>query len=233
MAITGSIAPEIGDLLNDRERFARDFGGRKQLGNQLAFRLVSLGEFLTEGGLRRAGQRPIKLGCYRRLPRELLLREFIGLRGERSVFGLDPRSDAVSTRDNSLLDLPRRWSVDLRLVAIVEKREDLIVLTLADRIIFVLMAPRATECQTEIDDSGCCHAIGDRIDAKLFLVRAAFLVDQCVAMKAGGDQLVQRRIRQHVAGELFDRELIERHPGVDGRDHPLAILPDFPTRSRV
>ena len=34
------------------------------------------------------------------------------------------------------------------------------------------------------------------------------------------------RAGQHVAGELLDRELIERHVGVEGVDDPIAIRPD-------
>ena len=30
-------------------------------------------------------------------------------------------------------------------------------------------------------------------------------------------ELVERRVRQHVAGDLLDRELVERHVGVEAR----------------
>ena len=35
-----------------------------------------------------------------------------------------------------------------------------------------------------------------------------------------------RRARQHVAGDLLDRELVERQVAVERVDHPVAILPD-------
>ena len=49
-----------------------------------------------------------------------------------------------------------------------------------------------------------------------------------VAVEAGGDLLVERRVRQQVAGELLDRELVERHVAVEGVDHPVAPAPHRP-----
>ncbi|EDY22388.1 hypothetical protein CfE428DRAFT_0513 [Chthoniobacter flavus Ellin428] len=46
-------------------------------------------------------------------------------------------------------------------------------------------------------------------------------------MEAGGDQLRWRGMRQQVAGDLLDGELIERHVSVEGLDHPVAIGPSF------
>ena len=46
----------------------------------------------------------------------------------------------------------------------------------------------------------------------------------------------RRGVRQHVAGDLLDRELVERHVAVEGVDHPVAVLPHRcgggPSRSR-
>jgi hypothetical protein len=44
-------------------------------------------------------------------------------------------------------------------------------------------------------------------------------------VEAAGDQLVLSRIGQHVARDLFDRELIERHVLVERVDDPVAVLP--------
>ena len=49
--------------------------------------------------------------------------------------------------------------------------------------------------------AGRVDAVDDRLDAELLQVDAAFLVDQRVAVKAGGDPLLQRRVGQQVAGE--------------------------------
>ena len=44
-------------------------------------------------------------------------------------------------------------------------------------------------------------------------------------LKAGGDPLVERAVRQQVAGELLDGELVERQIAVERVDHPIAIGP--------
>ena len=49
-------------------------------------------------------------------------------------------------------------------------------------------------------------------------------------MEAGGDQLIDGRVRQQVAGDLLDRELVERHVAIQRIDHPVAILPHLARR---
>lgn len=44
-------------------------------------------------------------------------------------------------------------------------------------------------------------------------------------MKPGGDPLLDRRVFQQVAGELLDRELIERLIAVERRNDPIAVGP--------
>ena len=63
------------------------------------------------------------------------------------------------------------------------------------------------------------EAVFERIDAALF-------VEHRVAMEAGGDLLALRGVGEHVAGELLDGELVERHVGVERVDHPIAVRPD-------
>ena len=46
-------------------------------------------------------------------------------------------------------------------------------------------------------------------------------------MEARGDQLIHRRVRQQVARDLLDGELIERKVPVEGVDHPIAVRPHF------
>ena len=47
-------------------------------------------------------------------------------------------------------------------------------------------------------------------------------------MKARGDTLLGGRVRQHVSGQLLDRELVERHVSVDRANDPVAVRPDGP-----
>ena len=44
-------------------------------------------------------------------------------------------------------------------------------------------------------------------------------------MEAGGDLLLEGGVGKQVAGELLDRELVERHVGVEGIDDPIAVAP--------
>ena len=83
-----------------------------------------------------------------------------------------------------------------------------------NRIKLVGMTIRATDRQTEPDRAGDVHAIDQRIVAEFLRVVSPLLVQHRVAMKAGGDPLVGRGIGEHVACELFDAELVERHVGV-------------------
>ena len=60
----------------------------------------------------------------------------------------------------------------------------------------------------------------------LFEIDPAFEVTGSVPMEAGCDQLVRGRIRQQVTGDLFNRELGERHVAVQRIDHPVAVFPN-------
>ena len=70
------------------------------------------------------------------------------------------------------------------------------------------------------------NAILYRLHAILLGVAAAFVVDLGVAVEAGGDLLSQRWLRQEIARELIDGELIERLVAVEGIDDPFAVGPD-------
>ena len=56
------------------------------------------------------------------------------------------------------------------------------------------------------------------------------LIDLRVAVKARGDFLALGGVRQEVAGQLFDGELIERHVRIQRPDHPVAEFPNLPRR---
>ena len=113
------------------------------------------------------------------------------------------------------------------LVHIVEVGEDLVKLLLGDRVELVIVAARAAERQPEKCGAGGGHAVHDRLHAVLLEIDAAFIVARRIAMEAGGDQLIHGRVRQHVARDLFDRELVERHVVIQRIDDPVAIFPDL------
>src|SRR5262249_4522869 len=65
----------------------------------------------------------------------------------------------------------------------------------------------------------------DRLDAELFLIDTALLVGQRVAVKAGGDLLLQSGLRQQVASQLLDDELVIGQVAVESADQPVAPAP--------
>ncbi len=94
----------------------------------------------------------------------------------------------------------------------------------------MIVALRATDREAEPRGAHRVHAIDD-VEVEIFGVDdAALVAGHHVAHEAGGDLLVARGARQQIAGELLDRELIERFVGVEGVDHPLAPEPHLAQR---
>src|SRR5258708_2751834 len=89
----------------------------------------------------------------------------------------------------------------------------------------MIVTARAAESESEKGRAGGRHAIDDGLDAVLLEVDPALEIAGSVAVESGGDQLIDSRVRQQVAGELLDRELIEGHIAIEGVDDPVAILP--------
>ena len=167
------------------------------------------------------------------LPLVLIVEDRFGRGFDFLVELRDLGTDRLLTFGFASLELLARRDINARRgrVAAVERRvveegHQLVVLALAERVVFVIVALAAADGQAEQDRAGRIHAIDDRFDAKLLRVGAAFFVDERVAMKAGRDDLVKPRVREHVTGELLDDELIERQVAVEGIDDPIAILPD-------
>jgi len=77
------------------------------------------------------------------------------------------------------------------------------------------MALAAADGQAEPYGPGRIHAINHRFMAELLFVGAAFLVNQCVAVKRRRHALALRRIGKQIASKLFDRKLIKRHVVVE------------------
>ena len=64
-------------------------------------------------------------------------------------------------------------------------------------------------------------AIEDDDVALLLLDRSALAVEQVATVESSGDALIERVVGQQVAGELLDREPVERQVGVQGPNHPI------------
>ena len=121
-------------------------------------------------------------------------------------------------------DIGRR-RLDARLVGVVEKSKQPVILNLRNGVVFVVVTLRAAKSQAKHHLARCGNAVKNRVDAELFLVYPALGVDLCVAMKPGGDALGQGGTVQHVAGELLDDKPVERQVTVRRVDHPVAVWP--------
>ena len=110
----------------------------------------------------------------------------------------------------------------------IEDRKQPEVFLLRDRIVLVVVALGAVDGDRHPDLERRVDPIDDGDVAELLVVGPAFRVRQRVAVERRRQKLVDGRIGEHVAGDLFDRELVVRQIAVEGVDHPVAILPDGP-----
>ena len=121
-----------------------------------------------------------------------------------------------------------RRRLDARLVGVVEKGKQPVILDLRNGVELVIVALRAAKRQAEHHLARRGDAVKNRVDAELLLVHTALGVDLRVAVKPGGDALGQRGVGQHVAGELLDDKPVKRHVAVRCIDHPIAVRPHRP-----
>ena len=91
----------------------------------------------------------------------------------------------------------------------------------------MIVALGAFQRRAEPDGTGGVDAVDDLIDAAFFGLGTGFNIGRRAAVEAGGDDLSRGGIRQEVAGDLLQRELIEGHVRVQGVDHPVAVGPDL------
>ncbi len=89
----------------------------------------------------------------------------------------------------------------------------------------VVMALRAVGGQAQVDPADRLHAVGGIVGEVLLDDGAAFIGRGVAPLQTGGDQLRLRRIGQEVAGQLLDRERVERLVRVEGFDDPIAVGP--------
>ena len=137
-------------------------------------------------------------------------------------------------RDGILTGINRRRNKDGKLWASmqIEDREGAIVLLVADRIVRVAVALCASDRRALPDGPGRVHPVHDGGDTELFVVGAAFRIRHRVAMETRRDPLPFGRVRQQVARELLNGELVEGEVVVERLDDPIAIPPHGPIRVR-
>src|SRR5262249_15161086 len=122
-------------------------------------------------------------------------------------------------------DLARDRRGDIDLLLGVEKRGELIKLLLLDGIVLVIVALRAAygKAKPNRAQRGC--AVEHLLITELFGIGATLTIRQRVAIEAGSDYVIDGAVRQQVARELLDGELVERHIAVERFDHPLPPAP--------
>ena len=113
---------------------------------------------------------------------------------------------------------------------VVQDRVETEIFPLRERIVFVVVALAAGDCRAHPGAHRGVDPIDDRHRPELFVDRATLAIGERVAMETGGHLVVERRTRQEVAGDLAERELIERHVGVERSDDPVSPAPDRPRR---
>ena len=120
----------------------------------------------------------------------------------------------------------RRLVRAVRVRRVVQERQEAEVFGLRDRVVLVRVTLGTGHRRAHPHGHRRVDPIDHRDVAELLVAGPAFVVRQGVAVERGRGQLVVRRVRQQVAGELFDRELVERQVAVEGFDDPIAVRPN-------
>jgi hypothetical protein len=90
----------------------------------------------------------------------------------------------------------------------------------------VVVTGGAVGGEAEKDGGGGVGAVAGVAGFGFGLDGAAFGRGQVEAIVAGGDELIDARLREEIAGELLDGELVEGQVGVERADDPVAVGPD-------
>ena len=89
----------------------------------------------------------------------------------------------------------------------------------------MVVADCATGGQAEPDLRSGFGAVAS-VEHQVFLIdSAAFTGGDIAAIEPGGDLLLERRLRQKIARELFEGKLIKWFVAIEGFDDPIAVSP--------
>ena len=89
----------------------------------------------------------------------------------------------------------------------------------------MVVARRATDGRPQPDRPDGGDPVLDLHHTEFLDIGPPFPVAQGLAKKPRGDLLLDRRLRQQVAGQLFDREPVEGHVAVESLDDPVPKSP--------
>ena len=105
--------------------------------------------------------------------------------------------------------------------------EELVEIFLGDRVVFVIVATGTRE-RLSHPNGRCRHdPVDDVFRSILFINHAPLDRDRVIAIESGCQTGLVGRAGKHVAGNLLDRELIERHVRIERVNHPVAPNPLF------
>ena len=107
-----------------------------------------------------------------------------------------------------------------------EVGEELIKLFLRQWIELVVVASSTASGKAKPNGCRGFHPINGVTRVVLVIDRTTFAGSDIAAIKSGGDHLIQRGLRQEIARELFDGELIKWQVLVESLNDPIAIGPD-------
>ena len=108
---------------------------------------------------------------------------------------------------------------------VIEERKELVELALRDRIVFVVVATTAVECQCHPGHPGCFHAVDHGFDAPFLGDDSPFAVQAMIAIETRCDVLGSTRVGNEIASQLVNRELIKRLITIERFNHPVSPGP--------
>src|SRR5262245_19913076 len=95
------------------------------------------------------------------------------------------------------------------------------------------MAPGAPDRETEEHRRHGLYAIHGILREILHGNDASFGIAAMIAVESRGDLLLDGRIRQQIAGDLLDREAVERLVAIECVNDPITPSPHVPLRIRL
>lgn len=109
--------------------------------------------------------------------------------------------------------------------SLIEECSQRVVVLLAERIIFVVMAATAVEGEAHPHRADGFGHVEDVVDAVFFGDGASFAIDGMIAEKAGGEDLLLGGIGKEITCDLPDGEVVVGDVSINGIDDPVAPRP--------
>ena len=107
----------------------------------------------------------------------------------------------------------------------VEEGKKTVIITLGDRIIFVIVTLCTRKRESEKDLARRLDAVSHIIDQVFFRDRPTLVRYHVIPVKSSGYELRVGSLRQQVAGKLFNHEFVERLIGIEGVNNPIPPEP--------